>query len=159
MDTKLTFSRAVFGRVNGRFQAANPVYNPSRKNEMAFMVRHYAGEVDYDGEGFLEKNRDTLNADLLELLEKSTLPLLIELYPPSTVMSALDRKATLGKQVGDVAVSHGSTAVACMTHHRSHPYDSSPPHPYDSSPLRAAHHCASSSMISVPKRHRFGLIR
>ncbi|XP_010536994.1 PREDICTED: myosin-2-like isoform X2 [Tarenaya hassleriana] len=34
----------------------------------AFRVNHYAGEVLYDTNGFLEKNRDPLHADLIQLL-------------------------------------------------------------------------------------------
>ncbi|XWS11103.1 hypothetical protein CRYUN_Cryun38cG0055000 [Craigia yunnanensis] len=34
----------------------------------AFGVRHFAGEVLYDTNGFLEKNRDPLNSDLVQLL-------------------------------------------------------------------------------------------
>lgn len=79
-------------------QRDNKVYNPNRKDPMYFTIQHYAGAVDYDGAGFLEKNRDTLNQDLLEMLEKSKLPLLAELYPPASILSALDRKSSLGKQ-------------------------------------------------------------
>lgn len=34
--------------------------NPRRQDE--FFVRHYAGPVTYNAAGFLEKNKDTLNA-------------------------------------------------------------------------------------------------
>jgi myosin-5 len=42
----------------------------------AFAVRHYAGEVAYDTSGFLEKNRDLLHMDSIQLLAKckSSLP-------------------------------------------------------------------------------------
>ena len=43
-------------------------------------MQHYAGPVGYDGEGFLEKNRDTLNFDLIELLQKSTSGFINTLY-------------------------------------------------------------------------------
>ena len=45
-------------------------------------MQHYAGPVGYDGEGFLEKNRDTLNFDLIELLQKSTSGFINTLYAP-----------------------------------------------------------------------------
>lgn len=37
----------------------------------AFSVRHYAGEVVYDANSFLEKNRDLLHSDLLQVLSTS----------------------------------------------------------------------------------------
>ena len=52
----------------------------------------------YDGEGFLEKNRDTLNFDLLEMLQKSKHSFLNLLYPPDMTLSTTERKASLGKQ-------------------------------------------------------------
>jgi hypothetical protein len=79
-------------------QNGNPVYKPSRKNPLYFVIKHYAGDVDYDGEGFLEKNRDTLNEDTMEMLQTSKLPLMDKLYPKESVLSTLDRKASLGTQ-------------------------------------------------------------
>ena len=63
-------------------QASNKRYKPSPKNPYHFIVQHYAGPVGYDGEGFLEKNRDTLNFDLIELLQKSTSGFINTLYAP-----------------------------------------------------------------------------
>ncbi|KAF1881143.1 hypothetical protein Lal_00023176 [Lupinus albus] len=52
--------------------------NPCFKGEMgrAFSVRHYAGEVLYDTNGFLEKNRDPLPSDSIQLLSSCTCELL-----------------------------------------------------------------------------------
>ena len=36
-----------------------------------FAIVHYAGEVSYEGEGFVEKNRDTVFQDLLEMCKNS----------------------------------------------------------------------------------------
>ena len=37
-----------------------------------FMVHHYAGEIVYATEGFLEKNRDMLHQEGIDLLQSST---------------------------------------------------------------------------------------
>ncbi|KAJ4726231.1 myosin 2 [Melia azedarach] len=42
----------------------------------AFSVRHYAGEVRYDTNGFLEKNRDPLQTDIIQLLSSCSCQLL-----------------------------------------------------------------------------------
>ncbi|CAN1775286.1 VIII-2 [Linum perenne] len=52
--------------------------NPSFKGQRgrAFGVRHYAGEVVYDANGFMEKNRDPLHFDFLQLLSSSSCKIL-----------------------------------------------------------------------------------
>ena len=55
-------------------QAKNPVYNRCPKLRNSFGVQHYAGAVSYDVTSFLDKNRDTLTADLLELLQVRHFP-------------------------------------------------------------------------------------
>ncbi|CAF4869828.1 unnamed protein product [Pieris macdunnoughi] len=48
-----------------------------RANE--FGVKHYAGQVWYNVDGFLDKNRDALRGDVLELLCSSEVPLVAEM--------------------------------------------------------------------------------
>lgn len=36
-----------------------------------FCIRHYAGEVEYTTEGFIEKNRDAIHKEVLELMATS----------------------------------------------------------------------------------------
>jgi myosin heavy chain 1/2/3/4/8/13/7B/15 len=45
-----------------------------------FVVVHYAGEVPYNVLGFLEKNKDTLSADLEDLGKHSTSTFISELF-------------------------------------------------------------------------------
>ncbi|KAL4630719.1 unconventional myosin-VIIa-like [Arapaima gigas] len=57
------------------------VYLPPRNNrEMQFGIQHFAGAVYYDAKGFLEKNRDALSQDLLQLMEASTSKLLKQIF-------------------------------------------------------------------------------
>ncbi|KAH9149706.1 hypothetical protein AeRB84_007294, partial [Aphanomyces euteiches] len=52
-----------------------------RTNPMQFKIIHYAGEVTYDGDKFLEKNKDTLPVDLLELLASSESSFIRDVFP------------------------------------------------------------------------------
>ncbi|GMF15853.1 unnamed protein product [Phytophthora fragariaefolia] len=52
-----------------------------------FIVNHYAGSVTYETVGFMEKHRDTLQKDLLDLIQLSSLPLLPELFLDSEAVT------------------------------------------------------------------------
>ncbi|GJM84880.1 hypothetical protein PR202_ga00592 [Eleusine coracana subsp. coracana] len=67
--TDLTFANKLKQHLN-----TNSCFRGERGK--AFAVRHYAGEVAYDTSGFLEKNRDLLHMDSIQLLAKckSSLP-------------------------------------------------------------------------------------
>ncbi|KAE8910865.1 Myosin-10 [Phytophthora fragariae] len=52
-----------------------------------FIVNHYAGSVTYETVGFMEKHRDTLQKDLLDLIQLSSLSLLPELFVDSEVVT------------------------------------------------------------------------
>ncbi|XP_066302759.1 unconventional myosin-X-like isoform X5 [Branchiostoma lanceolatum] len=45
-----------------------------------FGIKHYAGEVYYDTQGFLEKNRDTFRDDILNILQESRSDFIYELF-------------------------------------------------------------------------------
>ncbi|GLC37064.1 hypothetical protein PLESTB_001395600 [Pleodorina starrii] len=45
----------------------------------SFIIRHYAGAVQYDTTGLLDKNKDTLSMDLVQLMASSAKPLMAEL--------------------------------------------------------------------------------
>ncbi|EPS68761.1 hypothetical protein M569_06006, partial [Genlisea aurea] len=66
--TDLTFANKLKQHLS-----SNPCFQGERGK--AFTVNHYAGEVTYDTTGFLEKNRDLLHLDSIELLSSCTCPL------------------------------------------------------------------------------------
>lgn len=72
---------------------------PTRKAGDIFSVKHYAGNVDYNAIGFLEKNVETLNNDLLGAMASSTDPLIQRVFISTqqhgdAPTSALDGKHT-----------------------------------------------------------------
>ncbi|XP_010268832.1 PREDICTED: myosin-2 [Nelumbo nucifera] len=69
LDEESTFPKAsdlTFADKLNQHLNANPCFKGERGG--AFSVRHYAGEVLYDTSGFLEKNRDPLPSDSIQLL-------------------------------------------------------------------------------------------
>lgn len=91
-------SDAGFLEKLGDKQGHNKVYKRNMKKPDHFIVRHYAGDVSYDGNGFLEKNRDTLTQDIIEMLQSSQNKFINMLYPPEMTLSAKDKKSSLSKQ-------------------------------------------------------------
>lgn len=67
---------------------------PKSDINTSFGLSHFAGVVFYDTRGFLEKNRDTLSADLLQLIHISTNPFLQVLFADDIGMGAETRKRT-----------------------------------------------------------------
>ncbi|CAN6282673.1 unnamed protein product [Urochloa humidicola] len=77
LDEESTFPNATdltFANKLKQHLSSNSCFR--RERGKAFAVRHYAGEVAYDTSGFLEKNRDLLHMDSIQLLAKckSSLP-------------------------------------------------------------------------------------
>ncbi|XP_058097834.1 myosin-1-like [Magnolia sinica] len=66
--TDMTFANKLKQHLN-----SNSCFRGERGR--AFSVCHYAGEVTYDTSGFLEKNRDLLHLDSIQLLSSCTCPL------------------------------------------------------------------------------------
>lgn len=60
-------------------------FEDTRRTPNSFGIKHYAGEVCYTLKGFLEKNRDTVNNDLLAAVNTTKLSLVRELFrePPA----------------------------------------------------------------------------
>jgi myosin-5 len=59
-------------------------YKKPRFGKSAFTICHYAIDVAYESEGFIEKNRDTVPDEHLDVLRASTNPFLIEVLEVST---------------------------------------------------------------------------
>ncbi len=49
--------------------SSNPHFS---NNSDGFIIKHYAGDVDYKIDGFCEKNRDVLFQDLIDMMKNSS---------------------------------------------------------------------------------------
>jgi myosin protein heavy chain len=58
-------------KLHSLWDRKTPKYRPSRLRQ-GFMLTHYAAEVEYSTEGWLEKNKDPLNDNITRLLAAST---------------------------------------------------------------------------------------
>ncbi|XP_051562758.1 unconventional myosin-VIIb-like [Myxocyprinus asiaticus] len=57
------------------------IYIPPKNNhDTQFGIKHFAGAVYYDSKGFLEKNRDALSSDVIQLIETSSNKLLKQIF-------------------------------------------------------------------------------
>mgnify|MGYP002402263829 CR=1 FL=1 len=65
-------------KVTGQHKS-HPYFMCPKTRAPQFGVKHYAGGVWYDVEGFLEKNRDTLREELADLIKSSTAKFISEL--------------------------------------------------------------------------------
>ncbi|KAJ7610778.1 P-loop containing nucleoside triphosphate hydrolase protein [Roridomyces roridus] len=64
-----------------------------------FLVRHYAGDVMYNVAGMTDKNKDTLNKDLLDLVSSSGNQFLQTLFPDRPDPNSKKRPPTAGDRI------------------------------------------------------------
>uniref|UniRef100_A0A6Q2X685 Myosin motor domain-containing protein n=1 Tax=Esox lucius TaxID=8010 RepID=A0A6Q2X685_ESOLU len=92
--------RDFVDKLNSKFKSS-PHYEVVRSHSPLFTVVHYAGKVQYNGGGFLEKNRDTIPASIRGLLINSVTPLLSVLFSAtiSRTGTLMPRKAKVNHKI------------------------------------------------------------
>uniref|UniRef100_A0AAQ5Z040 Myosin VAb n=1 Tax=Amphiprion ocellaris TaxID=80972 RepID=A0AAQ5Z040_AMPOC len=58
----------------------NAHFDKPRLSNRAFIIHHFADKVEYQCEGFLEKNKDTVNEEQINVLKHSKFDLLLKLF-------------------------------------------------------------------------------
>ncbi|XP_066541823.1 unconventional myosin-Va [Hoplias malabaricus] len=56
------------------------LFEKPRMSNKAFIIQHFADKVEYQCDGFLEKNKDTVNEEQIHVLKASKFDLLVELF-------------------------------------------------------------------------------
>ncbi|XP_061734089.1 unconventional myosin-Va isoform X2 [Nerophis ophidion] len=56
------------------------LFEKPRMSNRAFIIQHFADKVEYQCEGFLAKNKDTVNEEQIKVLKASKFDLLVELF-------------------------------------------------------------------------------
>jgi myosin-1 len=85
--------------------------------DTSFRLKHYAGDVTYDVQNFLDKNKDTLFSDLIAAMQGSSEKLLLELFPPVTANDAKKRPETAGSQFRTAMNTLITTLLSCNPHY------------------------------------------
>ncbi|CAL8281265.1 unnamed protein product, partial [Gadus morhua 'NCC'] len=78
----VTFKNKLYDQHLGKTKAFEKPKPAKGKAEAHFSLVHYAGTVDYNVTGWLDKNKDPLNDSVIQLYQKSSNKLLPVLYPP-----------------------------------------------------------------------------
>jgi myosin heavy subunit len=85
LDEESLFPKAtdtsLLNKLNAQFaQKGHPKYRQPRFSKTAFGISHYAGDVEYEITGWLDKNKDPLQEDLSSCMKKSTVNLVANLF-------------------------------------------------------------------------------
>ncbi|KAG5835936.1 hypothetical protein ANANG_G00249290 [Anguilla anguilla] len=93
-----TFKNKLYDQHLGKNNAFQKPKPAKGKAEAHFSLVHYAGTVDYNINGWLDKNKDPLNDSVVQLYQKSSVKLLAFLY--ASHAGSDDAKGGGGKKAG-----------------------------------------------------------
>jgi myosin heavy subunit len=113
----MTFKAKLYDNHLGKSNNFQKPRNVKGKQEAHFSLVHYAGTVDYNIMGWLEKNKDPLNETVVGLYQKSSLKLMATLF--STYASADTGKGaspTVGWGVPQVQGGPGAAGEHNIVH-------------------------------------------
>lgn len=108
----------------------NPHY---QKVSSGFTIKHYAGNVLYDIDGFCEKNRDVLFVDIIEVMQSSSSAFIRSLFPDMIQTGAKSRPTTAGSKIKAQANDLVTTLMKCVPHYIRciKPNETKKPHDWD----------------------------
>ncbi|KHJ96577.1 myosin head [Oesophagostomum dentatum] len=82
-----------------------------------FLVKHYAGDVVYEVDGFCDRNRDVLYPDLILLMQQSSNAFLRSLFPENVNATAGKRPTTASTKIRNQANALVESLMKCTPHY------------------------------------------
>ncbi|TNN01493.1 hypothetical protein fugu_010875 [Takifugu bimaculatus] len=82
----------MLNKLNFQHKLNSNYIPPKNNHETQFGIHHFAGVVYYETRGFLEKNRDTLYGDIIQLVHSSKNKFIKQIFQADVAMGAETRK-------------------------------------------------------------------
>ncbi|KAE8294892.1 Unconventional myosin-VIIa [Larimichthys crocea] len=82
----------MLNKLNFQHKVNTNYIPPKNTHETQFGIQHFAGVVYYETRGFLEKNRDTLYGDIIQLVHSSKNKFIKQIFQADVAMGAETRK-------------------------------------------------------------------
>ena len=92
----------------------NPHFN-GRTGE--FSVKHYAGTVDYNIDGFTDKNKDVLYKTLIQCMQSTTNPFIRKFFPENLSENDKKRPESAGSKIKTSALELVASLKKCEPHY------------------------------------------
>ncbi|OWB83639.1 hypothetical protein B5S33_g2270 [[Candida] boidinii] len=105
LHTQLEYKKSNKSNSNDKANNEKNIRYKPNKIRDGFVVKHYAGEVDYNVDGWLDKNKDPLSSTIVELLTESSNLFISDLFSDS---------GALPQNVSDSPVKGGRTKKSGM---------------------------------------------
>jgi myosin V len=105
--TDTTFANALYQKCGNSTNYPRLHISKAMQAQYAFAIHHYAGLVEYDTEGFIEKNQDELPKSTTELLQSSSNLFFATLGRELSQQSG-DSNGSFGQQQSPVQVSYAN---------------------------------------------------
>eukprot|EP01121_Diplochlamys_sp_Union-15-3_P015437 TRINITY_DN509_c0_g1_i3.p1 TRINITY_DN509_c0_g1~~TRINITY_DN509_c0_g1_i3.p1 ORF type:complete len:693 (+),score=174.64 TRINITY_DN509_c0_g1_i3:167-2245(+) len=88
-----------------------------KKFNKGFEIKHYAGAVTYEIDGFCFKNKDSLSTDLIEAMQSSNVKFIVTMFPEDTSEKQSKRPTTVGFKIKTSAGQLMDTLSNCYPHY------------------------------------------
>ncbi|XP_051536832.1 unconventional myosin-VIIa-like [Myxocyprinus asiaticus] len=82
----------MLNKLNSQHKLNTNYIPPKHSHETQFGIQHFAGVVHYETKGFLEKNRDNLHSDIIQLVHSSKNKFIKQIFQADVAMGVETRK-------------------------------------------------------------------